>query len=326
MTEGGSVSIESDLWLDSVRERDIDLLLIEELVVNTSFASWFADEAFGGTNEFACVLSVKRSVVDAQHGETDIQFVFKTLAGDQAAVLIENKIDAPPQSGQAERYLLRAQSGLDAGRWSDWVTCLCAPERYLSNPAYADGYQLVLSYESVRDWFLRHGSSDPRLKYKARIMNEAIEQNRRGYTAVVDPRATAFWHDYWDVVNLNHPELELRHPGNRPAGSTWIQFRPARLPRGWVLQHKAERGDVDLELRGMAGALEDYRARFSESLPNGIEIVRASKSLAFRQRVVKLDHFKPFADQRKIAEEAMHAVSRMLRFAIDLEAGKSNQS
>lgn len=307
------------LWLDSVRERDIDLLLLEELTVNSDFAEWLVGEVLGNKSDFTQSVSATRSVVDARYGETDIQFVFRGSSGAHTAVLIENKIDAPPQPDQAERYILRGQSGIVDGQWSDFCTCLCSPERYFSNPTYADGYQALVSYESIRDWFATREPADTRFAYKARLVHEAIEQNRRGYTALIDDRATAFWNAYWEMVNRTHPELELRHPGKRPAGSTWIQFRPKVLPAGWVLQHKAERGIVDLELRGMAGALTDFQESTAGSLPEEITLVRASKSLAFRQRVRELDHFEPFENQREVAEDAIRTVAQMLRFASNLK-------
>jgi hypothetical protein len=91
-----------------------------------------------------------------------------------------------------------------------------------------------------------------------------------------------------------------------------------------VLQHKAERGIVDLELRGMAGALAEYQERLASSLPDEVMIVRASKSLAFRRRVPELDHFKPFGDQQEFAEEAMRVVAHLFRFGKELKLEEPN--
>ena len=68
-------------------------------------------------------------------------------------------------------------------------------------------------------------------KHKSYLIRQAIEQNRRGYTPETDEAVTKFWNEYWEFCTKQYPELEMRQPGNKPAGSDWPTFRPIKLIR-----------------------------------------------------------------------------------------------
>ena len=63
----------NDLILESIRERDIDLLLIEELNVNRDFCSFFVQNIFEDSSNIIEAKAL-HSVVNPQFGETDILF------------------------------------------------------------------------------------------------------------------------------------------------------------------------------------------------------------------------------------------------------------
>ena len=67
-----------------VIERDIDLLLLEELKVSPTFARWFAAQV-AGVDTFGSTSGAWHSVVDAEHGESDLIFVFRTPDGAEHA-------------------------------------------------------------------------------------------------------------------------------------------------------------------------------------------------------------------------------------------------
>ncbi len=281
--------------LEAVAERDIDLLILEELIVSQDFARWFYLEnhlvppSHGKAKAF-------HSVSDAELGESDIVVLYD----NGHAILIENKIDATVQADQALRYILRGKKGLSRGYWTSYSTCIMAPDSYLESVADVQNYQATISYERIRDWFDSHDTV--RYQFKKYMLQEAIEQNRRGYKAIPDVLVTSFWKDYWDYSIRNYPDLRMAQPGKKPANASFINLYPESLPKTYQLLHKVVHGFVDLQIPGMAPEIERVTALFSDM---EIEIAQAGKSLVFRKQVQKMDISRSFRDQEHVADTAL---------------------
>lgn len=217
------------------------------------------------------------------------------------AILVENKIDATVQEKQALRYILRGEKGLSRGFWTSYSTCIMAPESYLKSVSDVENYQASISYERIRDWFIDHDTE--RYQFKKYMMHEAIEQNRRGYTAVPDSRVTSFWKDYWEYSVRNYPYLRMARPGKKPANASFINFYPESLPKTYQLLHKVVHGFVDLQIPGMGPEIERVTELFSDI---EIEIAKAQKSVVFRKQVQKMDISRSFRDQEHVADMALH--------------------
>lgn len=85
-----------ELALSHVTERDIDLLLVEELVCSPGFQEWFLRRVLGAPPESEPVVRhslSRRSKAEGRAGETDIT-VTATVGGKRVAVLVENKLDS----------------------------------------------------------------------------------------------------------------------------------------------------------------------------------------------------------------------------------------
>jgi len=104
-------------FVASIAERDIDLLVMEELSVSEEFREWFSSRVFGEPI-YQSKIGTWHSVSDSQLGESDLIFLFEAVDGSRVAILIENKIDAPPQPKQGERYRLRGEKGQKEGYWA----------------------------------------------------------------------------------------------------------------------------------------------------------------------------------------------------------------
>ena len=91
-------------YLQSVAERDIDLLLMEEFHITPAFCSWFADRV---AIEPGAVFDGAWHSLNDQDGETDLLLRVR-LAGERVAMLIENKIAAPEQN---DRLSERRETG-----------------------------------------------------------------------------------------------------------------------------------------------------------------------------------------------------------------------
>ena len=67
-------------FVASIAERDIDLLILEELSVSNEFREWLSSRIFGEPF-YAAELGAWHSISDAQLGESDIIFLFEAIDG-----------------------------------------------------------------------------------------------------------------------------------------------------------------------------------------------------------------------------------------------------
>src|SRR4051812_4436783 len=94
----------------SVQERDLDLLLIEQLHVCPAFARWLSARV----DLQGAVIETARHSVYREHGETDVLVIAKH-DGIGIAIMIEDKIGAPMQPDQCERYHVRGRKLREEG-------------------------------------------------------------------------------------------------------------------------------------------------------------------------------------------------------------------
>jgi len=313
---------QSILPVEALNARDMDLRFLEELCVSADFAEWVVRKTHLESVCFEAVDHAQHSVSDAD-GESDLVFVFRSAAGERRALLIENKVNAPAQPDQAKRYGDRAQSGLKEGRWTHYETCIVAPAQYLDAGQKADGYGARLSYEDIAEWVEKHGETSSRHLYRARLVRDAIARARRQGISRTDPQVTAFWKAYWADVSTLYPELELKEPSDKGPGSTWIVFRPRKLGKRRTLDHKLERGVVDLSL--LSARAEDVgtlREKFRVVLSaGGLSVVPTGKSAAIRIKVTELNPWESYAVQSVAAREGMKAAYQLWVLAHLLDPG-----
>ncbi|UTF59135.1 PD-(D/E)XK nuclease family protein [Gilvimarinus sp. DA14] len=297
--------------IEAVTERDIDLLLLEELNVSHDFSSWLYSVVTKNYDAPLCT-GAWHSISDSSLGESDLVVIYD----NGLAILIENKIDAFAQPEQGARYKARGLKGIESALWSSFYTCMIAPSLYLKKEKDASEYSARLSYEEVSNWLKSFNQSDRRAKYRAYILQEAIEQNRRGYTINPDERVTEFWLNYWKLATQKYPELEMKRPGIKPANSDWPDFRPSTLKKGLSIVHKLERGDIDLQIPGFSDNLEYLKNILSDV---EVEVVKAGKSAAIRVKVDSLDRFSAFESQKNIVIEGLEAAKKLIEVAKNIE-------
>src|SRR5262245_48360101 len=116
----------TNIQINGIFERDIDLLLLEEFVASPTFLAWFLKEIQLPDN--AVLTDAARSVVTPT-GESDLELTLESSLG-VIRVLIENKVGALLQPEQAERYRGRAESHKHNQDCSRAVTAILAPKAY----------------------------------------------------------------------------------------------------------------------------------------------------------------------------------------------------
>jgi hypothetical protein len=299
-------------FIETVAERDIDLLVLEELSVSEKFRKWFASLVFGEP-VYRSNVGTWHSVNGNNLGESDLVFLFVAENATHSAILIENKIDASPMPMQGERYRQRGRKGIQNGQWEKFKTCIIAPKKYLVSAKNPGVYDVEIGYEEIHSYFVSRSNQNPRFAYKAEILLEGIQKNRRGYQPETNEQMTNFVKQYSEFANKNFPELNIQEATPKPAGANWIEFYPDSLPpEGLGLAHQMTSGFVKLFFKGQAKnyetILENYKSRLTEQMSIGV----AGHSVAISMRVPKLAPLrKNFNEQREKVIVALQCLSQL---------------
>ncbi len=319
----------ADLTFAYVAERDVDSLVVEELECSAAFRRWFLDsvvEPMGRPKWTSIDEPAARHSVTAPskaQGETDVEFGF-TSDGRRTLILIENKIDAPFQPRQAERYRERAVQLCESGECTECLTVLLAPDEYLTSTSGCEEFDVTVSYEQMRGHFLKRGQGNDELarrcRYRVGVLDQAINRYRRGYTAIPDETMTKFWSAYYQQARQTAPELGMARPGAKPAGSTFICFvgieQQPGLPRCLIV-HKFTHGYVDLELAGLAGHLEELESSLRPVLAEEMHLRRAGRSLAVTIDVPVLSVEIAFEEQAAAAGAGIRAAMKLRSWLLE---------
>ena len=268
----------------NITERDVDLLLLEELLVSETFANWFITEIIRQPPPIT-IVGAWHSVSDALLGESDLIVKFETEKGLIEAILIENKIDAVAQTEQGYRYKMRGDKGITQGEWSRFTTCLFAPQSYLDRNS--EPYDVEISYEQVITFF--QTLADVRSLYRATFLQEAVEKNRRGYQSVVCRRMTDFATAYLDYVAQNHPELNPEIAKPRAAGHDWIHFYPIPHQKNVVIVHQIRGQQVKIIYHGQHERFDEIATRFDEVSDMQLTLKKSGKSVTVAAQAPHID-------------------------------------
>ena len=293
------------LFSESIQERDVDIILLEELNCNKNFCKFLLKE-----KDLPTVTSYHiayKSVSDYGIGETDILFSYENN-GEKIFVMIENKLDAEFQLDQFVRYQKRAENYLTEKKCDKVFIMLIAPEEYCKNQ---NEFEHSLSYEKIRDFFI--SSKDIRSTFKAQLLNIGIEKLRRGYSAINDVRVYDFWHQYNFFLKKLSNELSINPKSLKtvPSGSDWIRLRNKNIEiLGIQLIHKLEKGYIDIQI-------SNFNLLNNIKLEKEYEVVQTGKSKSIRFVTSELNRFEPFDSQLEKAEKSIDDVIRVYNFCVD---------
>lgn len=300
-------------WL---RERDVDLLLCSELhCAGGPLRNLFVGDWNDGIAEFD---GAWVSYVDAE-GEADLVAAFKSGA-KSLILLIEDKIDAEFQPEQPERYRRRAHRwAAGSAPGTEIETVLFAPADYLGN----DGSELFdrqISYEAAIAALA--ASSDPRTRFLAQTLKNGIAAQRQGYKPLYDDAATQVWNAIWEIANAGTPQLRMRKPDSRPAGSTFIYFPDAEglsnaetRRRAKIVYKPASPGNADLQFSNTPA--ETLRNAVSGMLEADMSVSAAGKSASIRIKIPIVDFGKSPEGQGEAIRQGMQAAERLRLFYIE---------
>jgi len=308
-------TLEDLIPVETIQERDIDLLLLEELSCSDHFREWFLANTVGKKDILGRFKGCWHSVCHPDHGESDLVLMFMGKDGRGYLLLVENKIAAGFQSNQSKRYRLRGDEFIKAGECSDYSTVLIAPSNYISD---SEDFDFYLAYEDIKSWFEEESGLGKRGSYKAHLLECAIDRLRRGYRPIRDENTTLFWRRYWECVTESAPELEMREPRNDiPRQSVWFSFRPKAFPQGITILHKANRGVIDLQLSGKGDRIEEVQRDLGPFLGPGMTVEKTAKSATVRIKVPLLDLQQDFGAQEEAVKKGITEAQILYRWALE---------
>lgn len=285
--------------VESILERDLDLLLLEEFNVNEQFCRWFTQEL--GLPDFNEMNIAWRSITAFGLGETDILFSYGSEQG-KVYVLIENKLDASFQDAQFERYSKRAAKYIQEKDCEIAFSILIAPEVYCINQSE---FELYLSYEQIAKQLAHFG--DKRSLFKCDLLNIASEKLRRGYQPVNSEPVQQFWLNYWNYKEEHFPSLSMKKPGIVPHNSDWPMIYDDEL-KGITFYHKLAQGNVDATFKGND---EETVLEITRKLPAEMTLVQHAKSFSIRLFTGKIDRTKDFHSQFEYVEKGLKGMNQL---------------
>ena len=203
-------------------ERDMDLLVLEEMLSSDPFRKWLVGKLYNGTRQLRRTIGAWHTPVIEPLGSIDILFVFEeATVGRKCAILIENKIDQPKQNLQAQRYFEFGEKGIADGYWDEYLTCLFSPQAYFSSLEPSEYFSSYLSYEEIENWFSRaaaesHSATIERSAYKKTLIRQAIEQGtgmmRRQAQPQQNPDHPVYTQDAAASIQTNTPLPSATQP------------------------------------------------------------------------------------------------------------------
>lgn len=300
----------------NVHERDIDLLLLEELVTSLEFFQWFSSRMLGTSANGVKLLNAQHSVKrgnKGERGESDIEVLLQDRNGDKVYLLVENKINAILQERQAERYQRHGQQYRDNDNCKRFRVALVAPEYYLGNAEILEDFDEKITYEEIKDWFLFQPKTERR-NFKVKLLTAAIDKGTYLCQSADIESVIAFRQQYWELVQTQAPALKMRKPGPQTKGSSSILFYPDSLPSGVILVHKLLCGNVDLEFRGRGQEIDLLEQEFRDFMKDDNEMTfeRIGESGGVRLKVQPIQLAHDFSAQEDSCHRGIRAAVSLL--------------
>jgi hypothetical protein len=327
------------LTLSHAVERDIDLLIVEELVAGDALLDLVMQRGLGlnlhslGHRSHRVVHSRRRV-----HNRREIDICIELDLGAErpAMLLIENKLDAEEQVRQSDSYADEVQHLVQSGRAAEaWSLLICPAEYARAKPGFARGFDGVVSYEEVRDGLAQRarsvtGELARRLQYRAELVGQAIDKSRRGYVAVPLPGISDFNKRYVSLLQSRYP---LLRPGpsmlkaGSPGESVTMIFAPETLPRTAGLPqmrivHQLREANANINFYTWGDRFGDFSAELAPLLRGGAFKLQptinrrknGSSGLMVIAMTPKVNNQDPFEDQLDAVLEGMAKTDELRRW------------
>ena len=329
LTGGGKHELIDNISVGRKYERDIDLLLAEEFAVSPDFAKWFLTQTKSFDEVDAQVDAVYVSKSDAT-GESDLVVVFKREYGtDHFALLIEDKIDAPLQPKQVERYRRRAADEIarTSSSYSEAAVIICAPQAYkeahpeiCAPQAYkevhpeTETFDAFVSYEAIAAFLKEQKPTSARNEYRATFIETAGKKKINAPTIIYEAVTDSFWKAVYKIATSDFPDLNMK-PSRYARGTTWVSFRPLDMPSMPKL--------IRVDLKGASGLVDltfpytlcrVMQPLVKSILEEDMEVHQTGRACAIRLCAKPFTICEDFETMEAPVRDALAASVRLVRF------------
>lgn len=235
--------------LTHATERDVDLLIVEEIVASKEFVVFLAARAGWqrSISEWRVLHSFHRTV---DRRETDIHVEILDDQGRVGTILIENKITETEQPGQAASYRAEVDRLHQQNEFAAMI--LTSPADYQrQNPAFAARFDALISFEDIRNHLADRADTPDaeqsrRLFHRASLFNQAVTKGRRAWEPIPVKVIGDFNQTYVSVLAQRAPIIPPGPSILKPApprGSTSMIFNASAsfqgLPDGVIINRFA---------------------------------------------------------------------------------------
>lgn len=291
-----------EIKFNNILERDIDLLVINNLYQNKSFVDFFLNQI--NENSYN-VTSIEHSLMDPLLGESDITVILEN-SNERIALLIEDKINADAMPNQYLRYIDRGNKGIENKQYNRFFIFIIAPEEYLKTNIEAEKYDYKISYEEI----LKELNSD---LFASSLLKKAIEEKESGYIAIENENVTNFWLNLYSFIKEYYPSIMFNEV-NTPRGSnaTWPIFLTHH--KFVKIHFKSDRGFLDLSFRNFKKHIKIFNKYVDKERLKNYDIVLTNKSISIRKEIPIIDFNKKFYNYN----DEMHLIMKEILSFYDL--------
>jgi hypothetical protein len=185
-------------------ERDVDMLLAEELRVNAAFGKWVMDK-FGASADLVFPATHINVSVAEDGSEADVIATFITTSNLNHRLFVENKIDAILMPEQLERYVRRAEGDQRRQLVSGFSILFFTPAAYLETKL-PNGVKQI-SFEEAAQALASQG--DLRSQYRASLLMRALPIRtpaaRDAHVSATEPYIKEWWDRVYVMLDLEFP-------------------------------------------------------------------------------------------------------------------------
>lgn len=326
--------LNENAYRDSVRERDLDNFLVEELSSSYDFRAWIlnritVDFLPPDTGDIRVRKSPLRASLDGR--QTDVELGWFVGGDQQACVLVESKVADDFQTGQAESYAGEVQAHLRKLGPKRAAAVLVAPAGKMSslqhNGAFAANVTIeeIITFLENRLMELEDGELSRRLSVRIELL-EALAGKRAssGWVASTVAEKRDFAIAYEQLASEILPDLKVRPSTNGPQAITRI-FEGMHIPAlpGMKLRHEFGNQTAwkytNAQFPQCARKVEVLR---SSSLLRGAlyQVETAGQSLSIRARTPGVNPMRPFKEEQDKVKAGLIATRDLLAWIRDNSA------
>jgi len=230
-------------------ERDIDMLIAEELHVNAEFGKWVMDKFGIAKNLIFPASHINVSVVE-DGSEADVVATFNTKSNSLHRLFVENKIDALLMPEQLERYVRRAEGDARRKLISNFSILFFTPSTYL-RATLPSGVKQV-SFEDAAEALASQG--DLRSHYRASLLMRALPLRtpaaRDAHVSKTDPYIKDWWDRVYAMLDRDFPKFFV-HKTSYPRSVYFAPETPGQ-PKYLRVDFKGHKGEVDLAFKNIS--------------------------------------------------------------------------